>query len=683
MKIQTLFLSRFGSIVPPLIIGIAGIIAGFLIERTLVASRQAEEVAVATREVLAISDELKRKTIFHSMLAETLADAVALNPELDQQGFAKLVRPFIQTNPGIMNVAVAEDLVVLFVFPFEANKTVVGLDYARIPDQLASIRRMEASRSTVFSGPIDLVQGQRGYIHRAPVFVEASEFTSSLWGVVSVVTSEAELLSVAASVIDDRFDFAASRVIEEDATLELLWGTPSVLDANPVGETIRIGDQVWEISVAPRNGWSRVSQWSWLIACLTVVSIAVFCILVVSARQLLLSRVRSWEQLADAIEVIDDGFALYGNDDRLVMCNSKYKAFYGASAHLMHPGKTFEEIIRGGVANGQYADAVGNEEAWIEERLRRHANPDGPVEQLLDDGRWLKVYEAKMKDGSTVGFRVDVTELKEAKNAAEQASDAKTEFLNTVSHEVRTPLAAIIGYTSVLRNLCVTPPYRSLTKALEDNNTCGNVLKEFRALDSLVQTYARRIDVNGVHLLNIIDDILYWSNGHRIHASLDRTRIDIGQLLSSVKDQLSGSAVEAGIKLELSLPAGDASVLGDHVRLTQVFVNLVGNAIKFTRVGKVSMRVATENGGVRVTIEDTGPGIPEHEYENIFQSFTQLDHGDTREHEGCGLGLAISRDIVVRLGGEITVRSELGKGSEFTVVLPALSASPGHSVQVA
>lgn len=657
----------------PIVIAATGLMVGFATERALVVSEQADEVARATRESLMVSSELERKTTFHNMLAETIADAVGLNPNLDQEEFASLVQPFVQTNPGIMNVALAQGLVVNFVYPYEANKGVLGLDYTQRPDQLVSIERMREMRSTVFSGPIDLVQGEKGYIHRAPIFIKNDEATDTFWGLVSVVTSEANLLSASSNVVSDGFEVAASRVLNRGRT-ELLWGNPQVLDDNPIRETVVIGDQYWEIAVAPRYGWTTVSEWRDLVIALISVAVMSFIVLSISARQLLLSRIKSWEQLSKAIEVIDDGFALYDPDDRLVMCNSRYKSFYNASAHLMQPGRTFEDIIRGGVANGQYSEAIGREQEWISERLEKHNNPDGPLEQLLDDGRWLKVFEAKMKDGSTVGFRVDITELKKAKQDAESADFAKTEFLNTVSHEIRTPLAAVIGFTTVLRNLHIMPEFANLRSAIEEGRSPDETLTALDTLDQLIKTYAHRIDANGVHLLNIINDILYWSSGERRSTNFDKNLVDLRAVLSSVVDQLSGMASEA--EIQLSLDAVDPSfVVGDQVRLTQVFVNLVGNALKFTRKGAVNVKLTTSGEAVCVQILDTGPGIPESAFDTIFESFKQLDVGNAREFGGCGLGLAISKDIVTAHGGTISVTSELGVGSTFTVSLPLAEPS--------
>ena len=137
-------------------------------------------------------------------------------------------------------------------------------------------------------------------------------------------------------------------------------------------------------------------------------------------------------RLNDAISAMPDGFAYYDADDRLRVFNEQYRSIYTKSAHLMNAGATFEEIIRGGVACGQYPEAMDREETWIQKRLEVHRNPGDPIEQRLDDGRWLRIEERKTKDGGTVGIRVDITEAKKREHELERLSttDALTGLSN-------------------------------------------------------------------------------------------------------------------------------------------------------------------------------------------------------------------------------------------------------------
>lgn len=152
-----------------------------------------------------------------------------------------------------------------------------------------------------------------------------------------------------------------------------------------------------------------------------------------SARKKIEEELKASEtRLTDAISAMPDGFAYFDQDDRLQVFNEQYRALYTKSAHLMEKGTTFEEIIRGGVACGQYFEAIDREEAWIESRLEAHRNPQEPLEQRLDDGRWLRIEERKTRDGGTVGIRVDITEAKRREHELERLSvtDALTGLAN-------------------------------------------------------------------------------------------------------------------------------------------------------------------------------------------------------------------------------------------------------------
>lgn len=139
---------------------------------------------------------------------------------------------------------------------------------------------------------------------------------------------------------------------------------------------------------------------------------------------------KAQDQLHDAIEAVPDGFVLYDDEDKLVWCNQKYREIYDASSEFIKPGVSFEEIIREGVKRGQYVDAIGSEEEWIAERLRQHRRPGGVTEQKLPNGRWVRVGESLTADGVTVGFRADVTELKNREEALRQSEEQLRQTIN-------------------------------------------------------------------------------------------------------------------------------------------------------------------------------------------------------------------------------------------------------------
>lgn len=358
-------------------------------------------------------------------------------------------------------------------------------------------------------------------------------------------------------------------------------------------------------------------------------------------------------QLETVIENLPAVFFIKDEGGRHLLVNRRFEEAVGIRKNEVL-GRTDRELFSAEVADQlDHTDTVvlaTREASTYEERL---PHPDGQVHEYLTTK--VPLFNEHTQAFNLLGIAIDITELKQlqhelsgARDRAEQLARAKSVFLANMSHEIRTPMNAVLGFAKM---------------GLRDSES-----------ESLTEKF-RHILTSGEHLLGLLNDILDLSKIDAGKMEVSSEPVALFDTIDEIAKLFAEQASCKNLRLEVDTDPGlPRYVLSDVLRLRQVLVNLMSNAIKFTDRGTVSLQVSRFQDEIRFTVQDTGVGIDEQRMEGLFQPFDQGDSSTTRRFGGTGLGLAISHNLARLMGGDVKARSKKGVGSSFTLCLPLREA---------
>lgn len=405
------------------------------------------------------------------------------------------------------------------------------------------------------------------------------------------------------------------------------------------------------------------------------------------------------ETLRTAIEAIDEAFVLYGPDDRLVFCNAKYLQMIPQAKTSLVIGETYEVVLKRIFESGIFPSLLEASEALAEEMLAKHRNGESDYEFQTTEGRWFRIIDRKASTGHIVGFRIDITELKratevaEASNLALQAANdelaghrerlqeqvlsrtlelataraeaesanaVKTRFMANVSHEMRTPLHGILALSEI---------------ALHRAASLG---------PEKTESYFKTIYDSGRRMSQLVESLLAlteqaWNEQAGLPGD-ELQAIDVREFIAEMTALMELRAEKRQQHLVTDLQTTRASFEGDPIRLRQVFEHLIGNALRYSpadstitlRLSETSLHAHGGEGlipAIVFQIIDQGCGIPENEIKAIFEPFYQSTRTATGAG-GAGLGLPLSRKIIQRHGGTLSLENRAGGGVICEVILP-------------
>lgn len=356
--------------------------------------------------------------------------------------------------------------------------------------------------------------------------------------------------------------------------------------------------------------------------------------------------------LKSIFESTVDGIFVVDNNRKILFSNSKLVKMWRIPETLANM-KNYGKLL------SFFSDQVKCPEEYVSKIRTLYLSKETDTSYIyFKNGRVFERFSSPLVGNGIIKGRVwsfrDVTEKAEAEKAlvnakihAEEANRTKSEFLATMSHELRTPLNSVIGYSDIL------------------------LAQMFGTLNKRQLKYLNNISISGNHLLDLINDILDISRIESGDTSLSLEIVHVADIFEDVKNLAIPLATSKNISVEFSVEPADLNIYADKIKFKQILHNLVNNALKFTpENGYIAVTAKKSGNTIRITVRDNGIGIPEDKQQIIFEPFKQVDSSLSRMYGGSGLGLTIVKNLVEMHGGEIKVKSEVAKGSTFTIILP-------------
>ncbi len=644
---------------------------------------------------MAVSERLKS---LESLAAFVQTEIASPRTALDEE-FSGFSSQIFASSSGICNLAVAPHGVFRYVYPPENRSGMIGQSlFTDIqPAFRGDVQRAADSGDIVLSPPHQMKRGGLGLVARKAVFEN-----ETFWGIVSMTIDIPAILDAAGL----NFSSSILNMALRDGKGDVFYGDGSVFEADPELYRVELSEGYWELAAVPAAGWAGAVQVPLRMA--QMGGLVIICLLIILFYTTVSRQDTLNLEVMERTEDLNRELAERRRAEKALLERDLYlKAIFQAAtnvAFIIADANNMQPLILdfspgAEKAFGYHRNEVLNRPATMlllpqdHERLYRAAvrikddkqSYSGFISLLRRSGEifpaMYSIHPLLDESGAiygALGVCIDITEQKKleeelirAKEAAEASSQAKAEFTASVSHEMRTPLNAVIGMTDLL---------------LEQD------------LDPVARDYVATVRSSGLSLLAIINEILDFSRMDARKMTLADEPFDLREALETSMDQVAPWASEKRLDLAYFIDEGVPGwITGDAQRLRQVLVNLLSNAIKFTDYGEVTVSVSSEKEGdvsavggknspdarcreewgrLVFHVIDTGIGIPEDRMSRLFIPFSQVDTSLSRKYSGTGLGLAISSRLVELMGGSIWAESSPGIGSRFHFAIPLKPASP-------
>lgn len=604
---------------------------------------------------------------------------------------------------------------IIFLEPLNSrNVAAIGYNMYKEPNRLAAMKRAVETGNAALAGRVILVQENKGPVQAGtlmylPVYRKGASLKTveDRWAaIIGMVYAPLRMGDLMEGILGKKGYLVDLHIFDENLYTEenLMYNSGTTFTSFEgvlfhKAEIVEIAGRKWTLDFAGTAGFNATVDTSkpWMIAVGgTIVSLLLFGFVYEIARShdrvVTMAKAMTVEirKLSIAVEQSPSVVIITDTLGRIIYTNPRFTEVTGYNAEEVlgqnprifksgHTKKEEYEILWSTIRDGKI---------WRGEMYNRKKN---------GDIYWAVVAIAPIRDDlgditNFVSLQEDITIRKEAetaliasKEAAEQANTAKSEFLNVMSHELRTPLSTILGnlpFFMKLGELAMDgskektwPAVIKLSVAINQVPLDPKEVKEaVKAVMAKITDISTKMQGQGNHLLTLINDLLDISKIDSGKMELSRQPLVATVVVQGVMEAFQVKAKEKKISFVHS-DENNVEVFADEIRIKQILINLIGNAIKFTDAGHIEVIISQTNSHVEFHVNDSGCGVPANKVHTIFEKFTQVDSSPTRKSGGTGLGLTITKKLVELHGGKISVKSELGKGSSFVFTIPNPSAS--------
>lgn len=662
---------------------IGAILAGLVVSTTL--GYLDSERRYSNERVAVLSELSTRRAKLEGIISSTFNITQGMVYIISHQGnislemFNMLTQKAMIDNPHIRNIAIAPNNVVSMVYPIKGNELVIGLNYEEKENQWESVYRAMKSKKPLLTGPVDLVQGGIAFIERSPIFYKSfPDSIESYWGMVSIVAHISTIISKADLDDSENLGFLIMGKNGMGINGEPIWGDINIMNMNPVFLELDIPGGNWVIMAVPKEGWLKNSPFNslfFLLGLVNTILLLGFLLIMINKNKSIRKKnfdlnntIEERNKISNAlslsetkyrnlIEEMRDVLVIIDQNGIITYCSPSIKSFGGYNVEDFEGSYWWNYII-------DTLEGPSKEEIAGSILLSKHERLELIFIPKNGDSFYIEVAirAVEMSDGvinyhcvfRNINERKQmVVELIKSKEAAEAANRMKSSFLANMSHEVRTPMNAILGFTDIL-----------MKSRFEEHET---------------KQYLEIIHNSSYQLLNLINDIIDISLIESGQLKIVFSKFKIKRVFDQVLLLHKMAAAQKGLLLKLEEGLFDVSeieIYSDETRIIQVMNNLIGNAIKFTHEGSITLGYEMNTKNIRFFVRDTGIGITPDCHNVIFERFRQVDERYSRMYGGTGLGLSICKSVVEMIGGKIAVKSEPGKGSIFYFDIP-VKGEPG------